>query len=154
MQQFIPVDMRDGNDFQQKFLEIVYAIYDKPMIEKPKPGPAPFPTPNGTERTISNNNQEIIIELLKELKEQTKYLWVGLYEFKADYGVVTEDIKESTLSAIKNSIDKLQLMGLLTYETKYSYEMITTKEKVYSISISNMTTELKNLIRLIHKGER
>ena len=45
MQQFIPVDMRDGNDFQQKFLEIVYAIYDKPMIEKPKPGPAPFPTP-------------------------------------------------------------------------------------------------------------
>ncbi|MEP7232042.1 MAG: toll/interleukin-1 receptor domain-containing protein [Ginsengibacter sp.] len=154
MQQFIAVDMREDEISQEKLLELVYAIYDKPMIEKPKPGPSPFLPLSGSTVSLISNNQEIIIELLKNLKERTTFLWIALYESKADNSIITEDIKESTLSAIKNSIDKLKLMGLLTYETKYSYDTITTKEKVYLISVSHMTTELRNLIRLIHNGER
>lgn len=80
------------------------------------------------------------------------YLWTGLTELKGDESV-KEEIKESTMMAIRNSIDRLQIMGLLSYETKFSYNMITTKEKVYSISVFNISTQLKNLIALIHQNK-
>ncbi len=95
-------------------------------------------------------NHQSIIDLLKHIKERTLYLWIGLTEFKGDKSI-KEDIKESTLIAIKDSIDRLNLMGLLSYETKYAYNMITTNEKVYSISVFDVSTQLKNLIALIHQ---
>lgn len=97
-------------------------------------------------------NMETIIELLKELKK-TRYLWLGLCELD-DFGkVVSEDIKESTLSNVKSALDKLLLMGLLVYETKYSYEMTTTKQRVHSIRVTNIPTQIRNLIRLIQNDQ-
>ena len=42
MQQFIAVDMRDSAKFEDRFNELLLAIYDKPQLEKPKLGKTPF----------------------------------------------------------------------------------------------------------------
>lgn len=41
MQQFIAVDMSDDSKFDERFNQLLLAIYDKPQIEKPKLGPVP-----------------------------------------------------------------------------------------------------------------
>lgn len=147
MQQFIALDMTSQDNFEEKFTELVYAIYDKPQIEKPITGNNPFK--NETKQPV----QETTVELLKELKDKTKYLWTGLKEFKGGNGNVTEEIKESTFNGVKNSLDALHLKGLLTYEKNFLYEMITTKEKVYSIVLSNISTQIKNFVNLIEAGQ-
>ncbi len=42
MQQFIAIDMTKEEDFEVRFIELFYAIYDKPQIEKPETGSNPF----------------------------------------------------------------------------------------------------------------
>ncbi|MFT3822802.1 MAG: toll/interleukin-1 receptor domain-containing protein [Chitinophagaceae bacterium] len=103
------------------------------------------------EKNISHDIEDIV-ELLKILK-RTKYLWLGLCELSDKQQIVSEEVKETTLSDIKGSLDKLLLMGHLVYETKYSYDMITTKQKVYLITVFNISTQVRNLIQLVQKGQ-
>ena len=42
MQQFIAVNMTDQGMYEEKVKELVYAIYEKPLIEKPQLGENPF----------------------------------------------------------------------------------------------------------------
>lgn len=146
MQQFIAIDMTKQTDFEDRFNELIYAIYDKPQIEKPKTGSHPFKDqPN-------NAMQETTIEILKELKIRTRYLWTGLKEFKGGDEQVKEEIKESTFNAIESLLNRLCLQGLMTFEKTFLFEMITTREKVYLLTISNISIQLKDFVHSIESG--
>jgi TIR domain len=92
---------------------------------------------------------EAVIGYLKEIKEKTSYLWPAMTKVNDKGGTVREEIRLSTFTTIKDSLDSLLLLGLLVYQTKFAYEMITSKETVLTIHIENMTTQLRNMIRLI-----
>ena len=152
MQQFIAVDMRDSTTFEDRLNELLLAIYDKPQLDKPLLGKSPF---NRTthERSKTTDDKDINIEALKEIKSKTKFLWKGFSELDNFQNSVTEEIKEKTLKSITKSIDNLQMNGLLSYSTVFTYEMIATKEKVYSIKVNNIATQLKNLVKLINEDK-
>jgi TIR domain len=92
---------------------------------------------------------QAVIGYLKEIKENTSYLWPAMAKVNDKGGTVREEIRLSTFTTIKDSLDSLLLLGLLVYQTKFAYEMITSKETVLTIHIENMTTQLRNMIRLI-----
>lgn len=92
---------------------------------------------------------EAVIGCLKEIKEKTSYLWPAMVRINDKGAAVREEIRLSTFTSIKDSLDRLLLLGLLVYQTKFAYEMITSKETVLTIHIENTTTQLRNMIRLI-----
>lgn len=88
MQQFIGVDMTKSEEFEEKLNELVYAIYDKPQIEKPKIGANPFisqPQISATEQTN---------DLLKEVEKETNILTKEAIELEASEKEIVQEINE------------------------------------------------------------
>lgn len=94
-------------------------------------------------------DHEAVIGYLKEIKDKTSYLWPAMVKIIDKGATVNEEIRLSTFTSIKDALDNLLLLGLLVYQTKFAYEMITSKETVLKIHIENTTTQLRNMIRLI-----
>lgn len=94
-------------------------------------------------------DHEAVIGYLKEIKDKTSYLWPAMVKIIDKGAAVNEEIRLSTFTSIKDALDNLLLLGLLVYQTKFAYEMITSKETVLKIHIENTTTQLRNMIRLI-----
>ncbi|UUC45143.1 toll/interleukin-1 receptor domain-containing protein [Flavobacterium cerinum] len=150
MQQFITVDMRDNLNFSKKSEELIMALYDKSVLEKPTLGQHRFVKKNNG--VILVRNHDNTVTTLKDIRFKTRFLWEELTKLK-NKNYCEADIRNSVLELIKNSIDYLQINGLITYETKYAYNMNTTGEPVNIIQIKNISTEIKNLIVLINDNK-
>lgn len=133
MQQFIGIDMTKSEAFEEKFNELVYAIYDKPQIEKPKIGINPFigqPQLNATEQTN---------DLLKEVEKETNILTKESIELEVSEKEIVQEIKEPISKVIndspnKHSKNKSNSEYLSTLEARLE-KQINYKEKFDTIYI-------------------
>jgi hypothetical protein len=85
IQQFIGVDMTDSASFEERINELVYAIYDKQLIEKPKLGKSPFSPIN---IPTVNKNQEFVVRIksiLHKVKFNSSLSDVLTFEFGRNY---------------------------------------------------------------------
>lgn len=100
MQQFIGIDMTKSEAFEEKFNELVYAIYDKPQIEKPKIGINPFIGQTQQNTTEQTN------DLLKEVEKETNILTKESIELEVSEKEVIQEIKEPVSKVINDSPNK------------------------------------------------
>jgi len=100
MQQFIGINMTKPETFEEKFNELVYAIYDKPQIEKPKIGMNPFINQSQQDTTEQTN------ELLKEVEKETKLLSKGFTELEVSTKEIGQEIKDSKFKESNDSPNK------------------------------------------------
>jgi chromosome segregation ATPase len=99
-----------------------------------------------------NLDNEQIIEMLRKIKDNTKFFWKGLIGLDTVQNSVKEEIKQSTYNRIHDGLTALQFAGHLDFKITEAYETITSKEKVYELEAWNISTQLKNFSRQIENG--
>ncbi|HEY9704962.1 MAG TPA: TIR domain-containing protein, partial [Allocoleopsis sp.] len=152
MQQFIGVDMTKSEAFEEKLNELVYAIYDKPQIEKPKIGANPFisqPQISATEQTN---------DLLKEVEKETNILTKEAIELEANEKEMLQEIKEPKssikpsneyLSKLKARLEK-QIQYKEKFETIYDNQTYFLEKLEYRLEgqqdfLEKLNTQLDDL---------
>ena len=93
------------------------------------------------------------LDILKQLKNQTNFLWSGLAEIKSPSDILEEEILEKTYTNIEQSLKRLQNSGYLNFSMKFSQRQTENGEAVHKVKIEDISTILINLIRRIESGQ-
>lgn len=117
---------------------------------------SPMPTIENSNHSTTtnrvNSSDKEIIEMLKQLKLQTQFLWKGIVELSSSENSVKAEIKQSTYDSILELLIFLQHIGQIDFQANEIYKMLETKEPVLEISVWNISTKIKNFTSLINSS--
>jgi hypothetical protein len=101
LQHFLYIDMRDDKKFEQLYLELLRAIYDKPLIKRPELGKKPF-----WENNITKDSRDVSEVGSKKAHEIiANSVYRVLAEIENDAEIDRERVVQSLESIYKKSED-------------------------------------------------
>jgi hypothetical protein len=93
--------------------------------------------------------EQELVNVLKILRGETKFFWPALKELPPHRDNFTAEMQATTFDKIKGYLHYLASKGHLTYGVEHAYDTITNRSPVLTVTVENVTTQLKNLAKYV-----
>lgn len=92
-------------------------------------------------------------DALRIIQRETRFLWLELLELYLPKHSCSSEIKRSTMTKIGDALKFLEDYGYFRLSSSYSYDVATTKEPVFIVTLKDVNSQLVNLARKIEENE-
>ncbi len=92
-------------------------------------------------------------EALRVIQHETKFLWLEIIELSPPKSSCSAEVKRSTITRLGGAIKHLEDNGHFRFSATPAYDMVTTKEPVFIVTLEGVSHQLVNIARKLEERE-